>query len=339
MRYRLRDLGYSVGKFKPGKWNAITDVPGVKVGQVTLIEGANVRTGVTAILPCGGREHVFKPEASAFVLNGAGEMIGLTQVREWGMLETPILLTNTHSIGKCADTLVREMIRKNPSIGDRLDPVIPLVAECDDSWLNDAGRVHLKDSHILKALRGARGGPISEGAVGAGTGMISFGFKSGIGTASRKLPKVFGGYTLGVLVLSNFGRKEDLRFLGEQPFLSEAKSQLGSGGSIITVVATNAPILSSDLERLCKRAALGIGRVGGNAYHQSGDIVIAISTTQSNREMSKARLKKTVGTPVLNALFAAAAETTEEAILNSLCKASAMKGRKNRVVPELPISN
>ena len=295
MRRRLRDLGFRIGHVPTGPHNAITDVPGVRVGHTTLIEGDGplvvgegpVRTGVTAVLP---HDDIFynRVIAGSFVLNGAGEVSGLTQVAEWGLLETPILLTNTLAVGKVSDAAVKWMTRRFPGIGTDYDVIIPLVGECDDSWLNDTVGRHVRSEHVYRAIEQAAGGPVAEGAVGAGTGMITCDFKSGIGTSSRRVAVgpdgVAGTYTLGVLVVSNFGVMRSLRVdgvpVGEilEPDLAGRDRRLRNAGSIIVVVATDAPLLSSQLVRLCKRAALGIGRVGSFAAHGSGEIVVGFST-------------------------------------------------------------
>jgi D-aminopeptidase len=296
MRSRFRDLGFSIGRVPVGPGNAITDVPGVRVGHTTLIEGEGllkegegpVRTGVTAILP---PDPIFSERvlAGAFVLNGAGEMSGLTQVEEWGLLETPILLTSTMSVGKVSDATVKWMTRHFPGIGTEYDVIIPIVGECDDSWLNDAVGRHVRSEHVYHAIEQARGGPVEEGSVGAGTGLITCDFKAGIGTASRRVSMREHGegeviYNLGVLVQSNFGVMHSLRVSGVPvgeilaPEFEESNKRARNGGSIITVLATDAPLLPTQLSRLCKRAALGIGRVGSYAAHASGEILMGFST-------------------------------------------------------------
>ncbi len=291
-RVRARDLDLPLGRFKPGRFNAITDVEGVLVGHSTIIEGDGklkvghgpVRTGVTAILPNEANIFMERLAGGAFVLNGAGEVSGLTQLVEWGLLETPILLTNTMSVGAVSDAVARYMVQKHPGIGEEHDVIIPVVGECDDSWLNDISGNHVKEKHVREAIESAKSGMVPEGAVGGGTGMITCDFKAGIGTSSRKLPEVFGGYTLGVLVMSNFGKMHNLRVAGMPvgELLAEKLRGLPrrehSYGSIIAVVATDAPLLPHQLSRLCKRVALGIGRVGSYAAHGSGEIVVGFST-------------------------------------------------------------
>lgn len=354
MRARLRDLGFSIGRFPIGPWNAITDVGGVRVGHTTLIEGEGpldvghgpVRTGVTAVLP---NADIFgqRTVAGSFVLNGAGEVSGLTQVQEWGLLETPILLTNTMSVGKVSDAVVKWMTKRWPKIGNEEDVVIPLVGECDDSWLNDAVGRHVRSEHIYKAIEQAASGPVAEGSVGAGTGLITCDFKAGIGTSSRRVAIEGTVYTVGLLVQSNFGVMRSLRVdgapIGEvlQPDylkLAEPRRERNAG-SIITIVATDAPLLSPQLVRVCKRAALGIGRIGSFAAHGSGEIVVAFSTANI---VPRAATRMTATLDVLldeacDPLYEAAVECTEEAIVNALCMADEMRGPTGHVAPALPL--
>jgi len=352
-RVRARELGIPLGRFRPGKYNAITDVAGVRVGHSTIIRGAGplkpgkgpVRTGVTAIWP--NLSNVFEQRVvgGGFVLNGAGELSGMTQVMEWGLIETPILLTNTLSVGAVSDATVQYMIEQYPGIGDYHDVIIPLTGECDDSWLNDIAGRHVKHSHVIEALKTATDGPVPEGSVGGGTGMICCDLKGGIGTASRKLPEVFGGYTIGVLVMSNFGKMHNLRFGGlpvgeylEEHFKNFPRRGQ-TYGSIIAVVATDAPLLQHQLNRLCKRVALGIGRVGSFAAHGSGEIVCGFSTAnQIPRETQKMvhRIKILLDQR-LDPLYEATIEATEEAILNSLCMARDMEGQGGNFAPALPL--
>jgi D-aminopeptidase len=351
MRARLRDLGFSVGRFPVGALNAITDVAGVRVGHTTLISGEGplevgkgpVRTGVTAVVP---HPEVFanRVVAGGFVLNGAGEVSGLTQVQEWGLLETPILLTNTMAVGKVSDAAVKWMTRKWPTIGGEDDVVIPLVGECDDSWLNDAVGRHVRSEHVYRAIEQATSGRVAEGSVGAGTGLITCDFKAGIGTSSRRVPSEIGEYTLGVLVQSNFGVMRSLRVNGapvgevlEEEFSLERR--VHNAGSIITVIATDAPLLSSQLVRLCKRAALGIGRIGSFAAHGSGEILVGFSTANKvPRESTHmtAKLEVLLDSACDN-LYEAVVECTEEAIVNSLCMAGEMRGQSDHVAPALPL--
>ncbi len=353
-RKRLRDLGIVIGRFPPGPHNAITDVPGVRVGHTTLIQGDGklvpgkgpVRSGVTCILPS---QNIFfdRVIGGAFVLNGAGELSGLTQVQEWGLLETPILLTNTMSVGKVSDATVKWMIRHFPGIGTEYDVVIPVVGECDDSFLSDVAGRHIRSEHVYTAIERAAGGPVPEGSVGAGTGMVTCDFKAGIGTASRRIELEGSGetHTLGVMVLSNFGISRNLRVdgvpIGEmlEPDYQSVNKRTYSYGSIICVLATDAPLLSNQLGRLCKRAALGIGRCGSYAAHGSGEIVVAFSTANKVPRQSRGMTHKldVLLDPGLGSHYEAVIEATEEAILNSLCMATDMTGQNGNFAPGLPL--
>jgi D-aminopeptidase len=352
MRRRLRDLGFSIGRLPVGPLNAITDVKGVAVGHTTLIEGKGalvvgegpVRTGVTAIVP---RTDMFQQRvvAGAFVLNGAGEVSGLTQVQEWGLLETPILLTNTMSVGKVSDATVKWMTREFPGIGTEYDVVIPLVGECDDSWLNDAVGRHVRSEHVYRAIDQASTGPVPEGSVGAGTGMVTCDFKGGIGTSSRRVPADIGHYTLGVLVQTNFGVMRSLVINGApvgeilEPRFGANERRLHNAGSIICVIATDAPLLSSQITRLCKRAALGIGRVGSFAAHGSGEIIVGFSTAnQVPRHTTGMTTRLEVLLDVAcDGLYEAIVECTEEAIVNALCASDGMDGQSSHFAPALPL--
>lgn len=351
-RVRARELGVHLGHYPPGRYNAITDVQGVRVGHATVVHGAGnlevgkgpARTGVTAIVPPG---NVFMERlaGSGFVLNGAGEMTGLVQVNEWGLLETPIVLTNTLAVGAAHDATVRWMTKHNPGIGREHDTVLPVIGECDDSWLSDIAGRHVRDVHVFEALERASTGPVAEGGVGAGTGMITFDFAGGIGTSSRVLPAREGGFTVGVLVQSNFGRTHDLRFAGAHigealvPMFRHIPKRGGTYGSIITVVATDAPMSAHQLARLAKRAGLGIGRTGSYAGHGSGEIIIAFSTgntyprTASKRVLSVSLLSD----EHIDPLFRAVIDATEEAILNAVCMAGDQVGANNHIAPALPV--
>jgi D-aminopeptidase len=355
-RRRARDLGIRLGRYRPGRWNAITDVAGVKVGHSTIIRGAAgplrvgkgpVRTGVTAILP--NPENVFQDRVvgGGFILNGAGEVSGMTQLLEWGLIETPIFLTNTLSVGAVSDAAVKWMIDRFPGIGDEHDVIIPLVGECDDSWLNDIAGRHVHEEHVLEALRVAGDGPVAEGNVGGGTGMITCDFKAGMGTSSRKLPESLGGFTVGVLVMSNFGVMRQLR-VGGLPVgeILEARHatmprRSRSYGSIIAVIATDAPLATHQLNRLAKRAALGVGRVGSTAMHGSGEIMLAFSTAnQVPRESRKMVYRmKVLLDARLDPLYEAVIEATEEAILNALCVARDLDGANGNVCRALPLDD
>lgn len=360
VRSRLRDLGFAIGRVPPGPLNAITDVPGVRVGHTTIIEGDGalvvgegpVRTGVTAILP---PDPVFSERvlAGSFVLNGAGEVSGLTQVDEWGLLETPILLTSTMSVGKVSDATVKWMTRRFPGIGSEYDVIIPIVGECDDSWLNDAVGRHVRSEHVYRAIEQSSGGPVAEGCVGAGTGLITCDFKAGIGTSSRRVAATRAGdasgptYNLGVLVQSNFGIMRSLCIAGVPvgellaPGFSDNGKRVRNAGSIICVVATDAPLLSSQISRLCKRAALGVGRVGSFAAHASGEIIIGFSTAN---KVPRATSGMTHAIEILlddacDGLYEAVVECTEEAICNALCMAEDMRGQSDHFAPALPLAD
>jgi D-aminopeptidase len=352
-RCRARDLGIKVGRFATGRFNAISDVRGVLVGHSTIIKGEPpgdrgrevVRTGVTAILPRSGNVFDAAAVAGGFVLNGAGEVSGLTQVMEWGLIETPILLTNTLSVGTCSAAAVEYMVDAYPSIGREADVIIPVVGECDDSWLNDIAGGHVNSQHVHDAIDSATTGPVAEGNVGGGTGMMTCGFKGGIGTSSRRLPSENGGYTIGVLVMSNFGLMGDLRVDGIpvgrilEPEFARLETRRQSYGSIIAVLATDAPLHAHQLGRISRRVALGIGRAGSYAAHGSGEIVIAFSNANSvPRKPKKAvyRLKVLVDTQ-MDSIYQAAVEATEEAILNALCMATDMVGQDGHYAPALPL--
>lgn len=348
MRPRSRDLGIIAGRHRTGLHNAITDVEGVKVGHSTVIEGQGkrhlARTGVTAILPNGGNIFQQRVHGGAFVLNGAGEVSGLTQVQEWGLVETPIALTNTLSVGSVSHGIVSSMLKAHPGIGREHDVIIPLVGECDDSWLNDIAGQHVKEHHVHAAIDSALDGPVPEGNVGGGTGMMTCDLKAGIGTSSRILDENEGGYTVGVLVQSNWGSLEELRIGGKLvgPVLASRMTlqrRPGIAGSIIAVAATDAPLLPHQLARLAKRVALGIGRVGSYAAHGSGEIVLAFSTTNTVPRKPRGRTYhlKVLGDRHINPLYEAAVDATEESIVNALLQAEDLDGIQGRVATAIPI--
>ena len=349
-RMRARDLGIVIGRYSPGPLNAITDVAGVKVGQKTLVRGNGtlvpgkgpVRTGVTVILP---RDDVWRKKvpAGAFVLNGTGEMTGLAWVGESGFLEYPIALTNTLNVPRVANGVMSWMIKQYPAIGITDDTLTPVVAECDDSRLNDIQGRHVSEDDVMAALDTASGGPVQEGAVGAGTGMVSYGFKGGIGTASRKLAAEEGGYTIGVLINANHGRREELVVAGVpvgKIYDPAPPSRPGAEGSIIIVIATDAPVDSRQLTRMAKRAALGLARTGSTARHGSGDFILAFSTgnTIPHYPQSPLFTMRHMADTHLNPLFAATVEATEEAILNALLMATTMEGRDGFRVEAISLS-
>lgn len=351
-RCRARDLGIQIGFYEPGPLNAITDVEGVRVGHTTIIRGSGsrgsktvARTGVTAIVPASRDVFMESVMGGAFVLNGAGELAGLTQINEWGLIETPILLTNTLAVGACAEGVVQYMTEKHPEIGNIHDVVIPVVGECDDSWLNEIIGRHIKPQHAVEAIEKASEGPVLEGSVGGGTGMLTCDFKAGIGTSSRRVRVQENTYTVGVLVMSNFGVMRDLRVDGaplgrilESEF-TELKRREKNYGSIIAVLATDAPLLSHQLQRLAKRMGLGVGRVGSMAAHGSGEIMLAFSTAnrvprESTRPLYSAEFLKDVA---IDPLYGAAIEATEEAILNALFAADTMEGVAGHTAPAIPL--
>lgn len=324
----------------------------MRVGHTTLVWGDGplvvgkgpVRTGVTAIVP---PDPIFSERvlAGAFVLNGAGEISGLTQVAEWGLLETPVLLTSTMSVGKVSDATVKWMTKRFPGIGTDYDVIIPIVGECDDSWLNDSVGRHVRSEHVYRAIEQAAGGRVPEGSVGAGTGLVTCDFKAGIGTSSRRVSVDKISYTLGVLVQSNFGVMRALQIngvpVGEilEPEFVKADKRVHNAGSIICVVATDAPLLSSQLTRLCKRAALGIGRVGSFAAHGSGEIVVGFSTANKLPRLTKGLIHRleVLLDEACDGLYEAVVECTEEAIVNSLCMADGMRGQSDHFAPALPL--
>lgn len=343
-RMRARALGVVVGSYTPGPLNAITDVAGVTVGQTTLISGDGllkpglgpVRTGVTVVIP---RDDVWhkKVPAGSFVLNGTGEMTGLAWVSESGFLEYPIALTNTLNVPRVANGVMNWMIARYPEIGINDDTLTPVVAECDDGRLNDIQGRHVSEADVVKALDSASSGVVQEGSVGAGTGMVSYGFKGGIGTSSRQLPDIEGGYTIGVLVNANHGRRPELvvggvpvgRLYEAVPPVTQALSPGQSEGSITVIIATDAPLDSRQLTRLGKRAALGLARTGSTARHGSGDFMLAFSTANVIPHYPKDRTYTFthLADTHMNPLITATVEATEEAILNALTMASTVVGR------------
>ena len=354
-RLRARDLGIVVGSYDPGPLNAITDVAGVKIGHTTRISGEGalkpgqgpIRTGVTVVTP---RDDVWhkKVPAGSFVLNGTGEMTGLAWVTESGFLEYPIALTNTLNVPRVANGVMDWMIARYPEIGITDDTLTPVVAECDDGRLNDIQGRHVSEANVIAALDGASSGPVKEGTVGAGTGMVSYGFKGGIGTASRILPEKEGAYTVGVLVNANHGRRPEL-MVGGTPVgklyappqqVSEALSPGQSEGSIIVIIATDAPLDSRQLTRLAKRAALGLARTGSTARHGSGDFMLAFSTANTIPHYPKEPTFQQIhlADTHLNPLITATVEATEEAILNALTMATTIVGRDGHRVEAISLT-
>lgn len=338
---RLRDHGIEIGILKPGPLNAITDVAGVKVGHVTLIEGDTIRTGVTAILPHGGNLFQEKVPAAIYIGNGFGKLAGYSQVKELGNIETPIVLTNTLSVPVASDALISYTLVQDGNAEVR--SVNPVVGETNDGWLNDIRGRHVTEEHVLRAIGNAKGGPVPEGNVGAGTGTVCFQYKGGIGTASRVLPQDLGGYTVGVLVQSNFGGVLEIAGVPVAKELDKlpGKYSYDTNGSCMMVLMTDAPLDSRNLERLAKRAMLGLAKTGGIASNGSGDYVIAVSTAAENRIPYKSdsllRPVTVLRNEAMTSLFLATIESTEEAILNSLFMAETMVGRDGNKIMALPI--
>ena len=354
-RPRVRDAGITVGILPTGPLNAITDVNGVLVGHTTVIRGDNVRTGVTAILPHGGNLFREKVPGAVFVGNGFGKLAGSTQVNELGEIETPILLTSTLSVPRTADYLMDYMLSLPGN--EEVQSINPLVAETNDGYLNDIRGRHITRDDVFAAIKGAKSGAVAEGSVGAGTGTVAFGFKGGIGTASRKLPQRLGGFTVGVLVQSNFGGvltingapvgqeldryylRDDLR----QAARTRDSKDTDADGSIIIVIATDAPVDARNLQRMAARAMMGLARTGSAGTNGSGDYAIAFSTAEDVRlrplsanERNLPRTVKTLANDAMSPLFLAVIEATEEAIYNSLFRATTVSG-KGRTVEALPL--
>ena len=338
---RVRDYGIEIGVLKPGKNNAITDVFGVKVGHTTLNIGDHIRTGVTAILPHSDNIFQYKVPAAIYLGNGFGKLAGYSQVKELGNIETPIILTNTLSVPAASNALISYTLNQpeNKNVGS----VNSVVGETNDGYLNDIRGRHIKENHVLNAIKNAKTGVVAEGNVGAGTGTVCFGYKGGIGTSSRVIPKKYGGYTVGVLVQTNFGGVFELNGV---PVAKELDNYPRSytydvDGSCMIVIMTDAPLNSRNLERLAKRAMMGLAKTGGIASNGSGDYVIAVSTAKENRVPYRSKSsflnKKELRNGVISPLFLATIEATEEAILNSLFAATTLKGRDNHEIKSLPI--
>lgn len=339
---RPRELGMGIGVLPTGRYNAITDVAGVTVGHATLVKGDSVRTGVTAILPFGGNIFQHKVPAGVFVGNGFGKLAGATQLAELGNLESPVILTNTLGVATAMNAVIEYTLQQPGN--ERIFSVNAVVGETNDSYLNDIRGRHVQKADVLKAIQEATGGPVAEGAVGAGTGTVCFQFKGGIGTASRKLPASLGGYTVGVLVQTNFGGVLQINGVpvGEELNKYYLSDQLNKkeDGSCMIVVATDAPLDSRNLTRLAKRAFMGLAKTGGIAHNGSGDYVIAFSTDSLLRVDHVAKEKTQTVTLLSNdavsPLFLAAIEATEEAIINSLFAATTTRGIGNHVAEALP---
>lgn len=340
---RPRNLGISFGVLPTGKRNAITDVSGVKVGHTTLISGEKVRTGVTAILPFAGNIFQQKVPAAVFVGNGFGKLAGSTQVMELGTLESPVILTNTLSVATAMEAVIDYTLQQKGN--EKIYSVNAVVGETNDSYLNDIRGRHVQKTDVLRAIEQAGNGAVAEGSVGAGTGTVCFQFKGGIGTASRKLPESMGGYTVGVLVQTNFGGvlQVDGVPVGEELNQYYLRDQLTKkeDGSCMIVVATDAPLDSRNLGRLAKRAFMGLAKTGGIAHNGSGDYVIAFSTDSTLRVPHNSKEKKQTLSLLTNdavsPLFMAAIEATEEAIINSLFAATTTKGIDGHTAEALPV--
>ena len=339
----LREWGFPTGIFQTGTYNAITDVPGVTVGHVTLIEGDSVRTGVTAIVPHQGNIFRNKVPAAIYVGNGFGKLAGVTQVRELGNIETPVILTNTLSVAAGIEGVTRYTLMQpgNEGVGS----VNAVVGETNDGRLNDIRGMHVTPQMVIDAINGAHGGPVEQGCVGAGTGTICFGFKGGIGTSSRVLPESLGGYTVGVLVQNNYGGILEIdgvqvgQRLHKHDFIDHVRKTENVDGSCMMVVITDAPLDSRNLERVAKRAMMGMAKTGGIASNGSGDYVIAMSVAPENLISDKA--EKITSTVLANGemspIFAATIEATAEALWNSLFMANDMTGRGGYHVDALPV--
>lgn len=339
-RPRARAHGLHFGNVPTGAHNAITDVPGVRVGQVTVWHGEGdepiARTGTTVIVPDVPAEMFRRPMAAApAVLNGAGELTGSITMREWGLLETPIALTGTSSVGRAYDALVDEMYQAGAD-----EVVIPVVGECDDSWLDDFRRRWLTTDHVRQALAIAHGGPVAEGAVGAGAGMVTMGYKAGIGTSSRV---IVGLGTIGVLLLCNFGGRDQLRISGVPigQLLGDdtpAAPTLDTGGSCLGVVMTDLPLDARQLARVARRVGLGLARMGSVAHHGSGDIFCAVSTTNRSTRGTTGRITtELIADGSMNDVFPAVVDAAEEAVCNALFVADTCAGVGGAVVPGLPL--
>jgi len=342
-RSRARDLGIEPGILTPGLWNAITDVKGVSVGQKTLVIGDSIRTGVTMIIPHQGNIFREKVPAAVFVGNGFGKALGFTQIEELGNIETPIALTSTLNVFLVANALIDYTLSIPKNSGVR--SVNPIVGETNDGWLNDNVERSVRSKHVFEAIKSAKTGPVEEGNIGAGTGTRCLGFKGGIGTSSRVLPKEKGGYTVGVLVQTNFGGILTINGapVGEElnNFYMAEDVPYVVDGSCMIIIATDAPLSARNLERLAKRSFLAFGKVGSFSSNGSGDYSIAFSTHPDVRiPYGTKETEKTVpevNNDHMSPLFLAAVEATEEAIYNSLFMATDMKGQKGRIMKALPV--
>jgi len=344
VRKRIRELGISPGILPTGRWNAITDVQGVMIGHVTLIEGDDIRTGVTAILQHDRNLFQEKVPAGIAVGNGFGKLVGSTQVEELGEMETPLVLTNTLAVPRAAEALIEWTLAQEEN--EEVRSVNPVVGETNDGILNDIRKMVVTKAHVTAAIEKASSGPAAEGCVGAGTGTICFGWKGGIGTSSRLLPGKLGGYTIGALVQTNFGGVLQMdgiavgRELGQYYLKTDLEND-SADGSVMIVLATDAPLTDRNLKRLARRGLAGLARTGASMSNGSGDYVIAFSTAEAVRRTRERRSKNWAYPEVPNdhmsPLFQAVIEATEEAIYNSLCAAETMTGYRGRTVAQLPL--
>ena len=338
---RLSDYGIKIGTYEIGKYNSITDVEGVKVGHFSLFKNDNIRTGVTAVLPYTGNIFMNKVPAAIYIANGFGKLTGYTQVEELGVIETPIILTNTLSVPTAADALIDYVL----SIDDNrkyVRSINPVVGETNDGSLNDIQGRYLTKENVIAAINNATSGPVEEGSIGAGTGTVCFGYKGGIGTSSRVLPKERGGYTVGVLVQTNFGGNLTIAGIPVGEKLKNDKELNSGDGSCMIIVATDAPITSRNLKRLAKRAIFGVARTGGHCSNGSGEYVVAFSTAKDlripyysseNDFLENKELRNDKMTP----LFEAVIEATEEAILNSLFMSKTVTGKNGLTIEKIPV--
>lgn len=340
---RARELGIEIGVIPPGAYNAIIDVPGVKVGHTTLNQGDSIRTGVTAILPHNGNVFQDKVPAAIYVGNGFGKLSGITQVNELGNIETPVILTNTLNVATAMNAVINYTL--NLPDNEAVKSVNALVGETNDAYLNNIRGQHVQNAHVISAIKNASNTNVQEGNVGAGTGTVCFGFKGGIGTSSRKLPANLGGYTVGILVQTNFGGVLQIagvnvgKELNKFSFSNQLLNNVD--GSCMIVVATDAPLDHRNLERLAKRAFLGLAKTGGIASNGSGDYIIAFSTAESlrisYRNEGKLQNQEVLPNDLMSPLFMAAIEATEEAILNSLFMAETTTGYNGNTIEALPL--
>ncbi len=347
-RPRARDVGLSFGALRAGRRNSMGDVRGVKVGHTTIVRGSGplkpgvgpVRTGVTAILPHAGNLYERPVKGAYFDFNGCGGLQGALQIHEFGIIDTPIALTNTMSMGTVADAVIKHMLRRNPEAGVSEDAIIPIVSECDDSFLNDARGLHVLEEHVFAAIDRAAE-DVEEGAVGAGTGMVCYDFKGGIGTSSRVVDVDGEDYTVGALVLSNNGEREELTICGVPVgrHLKPPHERRQEHGSIVMVVGTDAPVNERQLGRIARRAVLGLATTGSCSHNGSGDIVISFSTANVHDRPGKEAVvaERILRDRLLSDLFRGTVDATAEAIINSLFKSERVEGRDGNVAEALPI--